>query len=188
MLPLVPVAVSPPELRHRADQLSMRLHPGVRAWIDRQAREEAAHPHFDERRLREAVTRRFLSQDELAPVEADALVFLILKMAADVTEQAFAGAMDLLRRTNEEREALRAALAEYLETRALLKPAPPERAHLRLVPPVSDEHLTELDETAKGAGVRLQVTADVRNRLLSALLAAMKRIDSWEQPGLSRLG
>ena len=187
MLPLVPVAVSPPELKHRADQLSTRLQPGVRAWIERQAREEAAHPHFDERRLRQAVTRRFLSQGELPAVETDALAFLVLKAAVDFVEQEFGATVMLLRETDEQRDASRAALAEFMESRALLKPPPPERAHLRVVPPVSDERLAQLDEAAKGAGVKLQVIQDLRSRLLVSLLAVMKRIGSWEQQDLRRL-
>ena len=189
MLPLVPVDVAPapPELKQRAERLAWGLHPGLKAWIERQAREEAAYPHFDERRLRQSVARRFQSQGELSPAEADSLMLLVLKAAADVAEQDLRQAMASAVEIDEERRTSLAALAEFVTSRALLKPPPPERAHLRVLPPVSHERLEQLEQAVQSSAVRLQLATDRRSKVIAALFAVMKRAPLRQQPGLRRL-
>lgn len=190
MLPLVPVDAAPtlPELRQRADLFSAQLNPGPRSWIERQGREEANYPHFDEGRVRQAVTRRFQAQaEELGAGGAEALVLLVLKTAADATEHELREAMESLRYANEQKQASHEAMSLYLETRALLKEPPPERAHLRVVPPVSQERLAELDEMAESASLKLQMATHRRSKVVSALYAVMKKLPVVPEAALHRL-
>lgn len=178
MPPLVPAVVSPspPELKQRADRLSYGLHPGVLAWIEREARAEIGHTRIDEFRLRQTVARRFNSQvGELSAAETDAMVFLVLKTAAGLTENLFRDTLKLIWALNEDRRTLREALAFYVETRPMLKTPPPERSHLRVVAPVADDHLQELDSAAEAASLRLQSLTEQRNRVLSALYGLVKK-------------
>ena len=188
MLPLVPVDVSPalPELKQRAERLATGLHPGLRGWIERQAREEANHSFLDERRLRQAVARRFQSQTELSAPEEDSLAFLVLRAASEVIEQDVRAAMAIVVEADAAAQAAHATLKEFIETRALLKPPPPERAHLRVVPPVSQERLEELDRDAEAAAGRLQMINDRRSKVVAALFGLIKRLPA-DQSGLRRL-
>ena len=178
MPPLVPAVASPspPELKQRADRLAYGLHPGVLAWIEREANLEVAQPRIDEFRLRQTVARRFNSQGgELSAAETDAMVFLVLKTAAGLTETLFRDTLKLIWKLNEDRQVLREALALYIETRPLLKTPPPERSHLRVVPPVADGHLEALDAEAEAASLRLQLLTEQRNRVLSTLYGLVKK-------------
>ena len=189
MLPLVPVDLAPklPELKQRADRLSSGLSPSLKTWIEQQGREQAAYPHFDEARLRLAVVRRLQGQPQQHPLQTDGLVLLVLKAAADAAEQELRRGMQALRRSHEDKQAAVAVLAEFHESRSMLKPPRPERAHLRVVPPLSEQRLSELDETTEAAAQWLQVLNDRRSRVIAALFGTMKRLPMNCDAGLGGL-
>ena len=189
MLPLVPADLAPrlPELRQRADRLSSGLRPSLKSWIEQQGREQAGYPHFDEARLRLAVVRRLQGQPQQHPLQTEGLVLLVLKAAADAAEQELRRGMDALRRFHEEKQAALAALADFDASRSLLKPPPEARAHLRVVPPVSEQRLTEIDDGAEAAAHWLQVLNDRRSSVVAALFGTMKRLPMNCDAGLGGL-
>ncbi|HEX8568456.1 MAG TPA: hypothetical protein VF699_00820, partial [Caulobacteraceae bacterium] len=119
--------------------------------------------------------------------EADAVVFLVVNAANKIMEQELRDAMDEVRASAEDRETLHARLAEFIETRSLLKPAPPERAHLRLVPPVSEEHLAEIDERTEAASLRMQLMMDRRTKFIGTLFNLMTRISTLPDTAVGAL-
>ena len=172
MLPLVPAPASsaPPQLQGRANELTRGTPPAILAWIEQQAREEVEQGRVDPFRARERVTRRFCSREApITSAESDALLFLMLMAVARLTETLFRDTLRRICRINAESQALRQELAFYVETRPMLKAPPPERAHLRVVPPVSDEHLQALDEEAAAATGSLPTLSEQRNRLIAFL-------------------
>ena len=176
----VPVTVAvpspPPDIKWRAERLSSGLQPGVRAWIDQQARGEVSSAHFDEGVLRQAVARRFSGQvQNPLGLQADALVFLVLKDAAALMERDLRRAMEELRDSTEEKLVLRQALDDYLDTRRLVRDRP-ERAHLRVVPPVSEEHLAALEHRAEKASANLQTMMDRHGKFIATLYTLLSRV------------
>ena len=188
VLVTVTVPPPPPEVARRAERLTNVVHSGLRVWVEQQAREEARSRHFSEGHLRQAIGRRFQGQlQDLNGAVADALVFLVVNAAAAVMEQELRKAMEEVRLAAQDRETLRERLAEHVETRRLLKPAPPERAHLRVVPPVSDEHLAEVDVRTEAASVRMQLMMDRRTKFIGTMFTLMKRVSDLPDSAVRHL-
>jgi hypothetical protein len=190
MTPVVLVGVSPPspEIQRRAEELSSGLTPLVRAWIDQQARQAVEPPYFDEVRVRQAALVRFHGQiTNPRGAAADALVFLVLKHVAHATQRELREVVAAVVGGNEARHAAQEALDDYNLTRPLLREPPPERAHLRVVPPVSEERLAEIDAAVEAATLQLQPVMDRHSRLIAALFHMMMRISSVENTGLPQL-
>ena len=181
MPPLGSVALPPPppQIKLRADRLTSHAHREVRSWITHQAREEVRSPMFDESRLRNVVLRRFQGQiSDGRGLQADAVVFLVLKTAAYAMEQELRTAMAAVRDGVEEKQAAVAKLDAFIESRLLLKPAPPERAHLSVAPPISEQRLSELDQAVASATVRVQLLMERRTRFISTLFNMLSRVSA----------
>jgi hypothetical protein len=110
--------------------------------------------------------------------QADAVVFLVLKTAAYAMEEELRDAMAAVKVAADEKAAAAEALDEFVESRGLLKPPPPERAHLRVVPPVSEQRLEELDEATASAERRVQRLMERRTRFISTLFNMLSRVSA----------
>ena len=181
MQPLAIAALPPPppQIKLRADRLTSHAHREVRSWIAHQAKAELRSPIFEEARLRNAVMRRFQGQIvDGRGLQADAVVFLVLKTAAYAMEQELRDAMAAVKAGVDAKEAAVATLDRFFEDRLLLKDPPPERAHLRVVPPVSEQRLGELDQAVASAAVRVQLLMERRTRFISTLFNMLSRVSA----------
>jgi hypothetical protein len=181
MQPLGTVALPPPppQIKLRAERITHHAGREVRVWIDHQAREEVRSPVFNEALLRGAVLRRFQGQiADSKGRQADAVVFLVLKAAAYAMEEELREAMGAVKDAADEKAAAVAALDEFVESRSLLKTPPPERGHLRVVPPVSGQRLEELDDAMVSAERRVQRLMERRTRFISTLFNMLSRVSA----------
>jgi len=71
------------EARQLHEQLTVRLAPSIRAWVQREAQWMRSDPRWDERRVRLDAQTQFLAQPVIGN-DLDALVFLVFM---DVLEQ-----------------------------------------------------------------------------------------------------
>lgn len=159
----------PPEAVRLHGALMPKVQPAVRSWIDQEAKRLVmAGPKTapDEAAVRAHVRTRFAGQP-LGEMDIEALVVLVMMEAAAAEEQAIRDQLEQMKKTNAERERLRALQAESRNKQEAVK------AELKA-------KLDSMNEQSQMNQIRLQMMMDRRSKLMSTLSNIMKKISSTQ--------